>query len=497
MRLLRLGFALIAILAGCSAAAAQQTPNLSEIATALAEERAQIAALRAELDRRDARLAELTARLSTATNVIEPAAPEAKPAPPPVVLSQPTAVPRFQFYADSRVRYETLHQEYEGCDGCPDRKRGRLRLRFGAEGHVTPDFTAVIGLGLGEISDPNTVYANLGNNFSRKVASWDRGYVEYHPSKVKWMRLMAGKFPYTWQRSSMTFDVDFYPEGLNQRFSFDLGSSAVKSVGAQAFELIVNEQPGDRHMTIVGGQLTAAISAIPKVVTRIAVTGLDIDNPEFMLRALLDGTDTGVRNTNAVLGTGPAAQLLSGYRYANVIVDNAVATPWPKLPIIFGFEYQKNLEAANDRDKGLSFRVDAGRAQRRGDWDGGWHVFRVEQDAILAGLGESDWRAPSNVLQHRFALNRMMNENVQLGFTLYRGRTLDPTLRGALTAPNFVPGIREPWMNRAYFDITYRYWRAMDSVGSPGIVDHEAPRAVCLTTQNIPVAAGQCHRLAI
>ena len=51
MRLLRLGFALIAILAGCSAAAAQQTPNLSEIATALTEERAQIVALRAELER--------------------------------------------------------------------------------------------------------------------------------------------------------------------------------------------------------------------------------------------------------------------------------------------------------------------------------------------------------------------------------------------------------------------------------------------------------------
>ena len=35
------------------------------------------------------------------------------------------------------------------------------------------------------------------------------------------------------------------------------------------------------------------------------------------------------------------------------------------------------------------------------------------------------------------------------------------------------------------------------SVGSPGVVDHEAPRAVCLTTQNIPVAARQRHGFAI
>jgi hypothetical protein len=51
----------------------------------------------------------------------------------------------------------------------------------------------------------------------------------------------------------------------------------------------------------------------------------------------------------------------------------------------------------------------------------------------------------------------MMSDNVQLGFTLYRGRTLDPTLRGALTAPGFAFGVQEPWVNRAYFDITYRY----------------------------------------
>ena len=77
--------------------------------------------------------------------------------------------------------------------------------------------------------------------------------------------------------------------------------------------------------------------------------------------------------------------------------------------------------------------------------------------AILAGLGESDWRTPSNVLQQRWALNRMMHPNVQLSFTLYRGRTLDPTLAGAVLAPGLTLGRREPWVNRAYADITYRY----------------------------------------
>jgi hypothetical protein len=147
----------------------------------------------------------------------------------------------------------------------------------------------------------------------------------------------------------------------------------------------------------------------------------------------------------------------SGFRYANVIVENAVRTPSPKWPLIVALEYQRNLEAASTRDSARSFRVDVGRAQLRGDWFLSWHIFRVEQDAILAAFGESDWRAPSNVLQQRFEANRIMNRNIQLGVTLYRGRTLDTTLPGALLAPNLAPSAADPWTNRFYFDVTYRY----------------------------------------
>ena len=76
---------------------------------------------------------------------------------------------------------------------------------------------------------------------------------------------------------------------------------------------------------------------------------------------------------------------------------------------------------------------------------------------ILAAFGESDWRAPSNVLQQRFEANRIMNRNIQLGVTLYRGRSLDSSLPGALLAPNLPPSAADPWTNRFYFDVTYRY----------------------------------------
>lgn len=439
------------------AGAQQPPPDVQAIASALAEERARIAELKAELDRRSALLADLTHRIET----IAPTAPAPAPAAPttaPAPAEQAAAPPRFQFYGDTKVRYETLHQDFPNCAGCPHRQRGRLRLRFGAEGRLAPDFTAAVGLAVGEINDPNTVYVNLGNNFSRKVASWDRGYVEYHPTKARWMNLTAGKFPYTWLRSSMTFDVDFYPEGLSQRFAFNTPRAGVlKNVGVQAFELIVNEQPIDQHMTIVGTQATAKLQPASRVSTAVAVTGVTIRNPEFMLKALLDGSDVGVRNTNAIVIANGVPSYLSGFRYVNAIVENAIKTRWEAFPVTVGVEYQHNLDAATDRDTAFSVRLDAGRAQRRGDWNVGWHVFRVEQDAILAGLGESDWRAPSNVLQERYGVDWMVHSNVQLSFTLYRGRTLDPTLPGALLAPGLPPGRRDPWVNRIYLDVTYRY----------------------------------------
>jgi hypothetical protein len=127
------------------------------------------------------------------------------------------------------------------------------------------------------------------------------------------------------------------------------------------------------------------------------------------------------------------------------------------LPVTVSLEYQRNLHAVSDRDTARSFRLDAGRAQQRGDWQFGWHFFDVEQESIMSALGESDWRAPSNVAQHRYAVNVMLHDQVQALFTWYRGRTLDTSAPGALLVPGLVPGRREPWANRLYFDVLYRF----------------------------------------
>ena len=442
---------------------AADVEHLRELAAIVADERQRIAELEAEIERRNAALASLASRIEALeAQVTTPLRTPAIATVPLVLQTAPATAPpeqpRFEFYGDSLLRLATLRQQYPNCDGCPARTVGRMRLRFGVQGQLAPGVRAVIGLAAGELNDPNTVYQTFGGNLARKVVSWDRAYLTFRPRKASWMELTAGKFPYPWVRSSMSFDVDFYPEGASQRLAFDFkDSGAFKNVSFQAMQIVVNEQANTPDTILIGGQGIGVLRFADSVTTRVIATGLDIKRPEHVLRSQLDGSNVGVRNTNIITFDGGRAFYASGFRYANVIVDNAVRTRWESLPVTLTLEYQRNLRAVTASDTAKSFRLDAGRAQQRGDWLLGWHLFNVEQESIMSALGESDWRSPSNVRQHRFAVAYMAHDHVQALFTWYRGKTLDTNAPGALLVPGISAGSREPWANRLYLDVMYRF----------------------------------------
>jgi hypothetical protein len=51
---------------------------------------------------------------------------------------------------------------------------------------------------------------------------------------------------------------------------------------------------------------------------------------------------------------------------------------------------------------------------------------------------------------HRFAVNRIIDDHVQLLRARYRGRSLDAALLGTLTAAGLPAGRRDPWTMRFY-----------------------------------------------
>src|SRR5947209_15299390 len=159
-------------------------------------------------------------------------------------------VGRFRFGGDVRVRGENFFQNQPGFF---DRNRARIRVRFGIDGKLNEDFVGGIYLATGSLGDPTTTNETLTNFFDRKTVALDKAWITYNPVAHKWISLTGGKFAYTWQRTSATFDPDLNPEGFNQKLSFDTHVPFVKNVTLQGMELLFNEVTSGPDSYAVGG----------------------------------------------------------------------------------------------------------------------------------------------------------------------------------------------------------------------------------------------------
>jgi len=77
--------------------------------------------------------------------------------------------------------------------------------------------------------------------------------------------------------------------------------------------------------------------------------------------------------------------------------------------------------------------------------------------AAIASFGESDQRAPTNVLQHRVYALWKIRSNTVAGFTWWHGRTLNSYLLNSALAAGVKAGQTEPWLNRLQFDLIYTF----------------------------------------
>ena len=114
---------------------------------------------------------------------------------------------------------------------------------FGMDGQLNQDFIAGIALATGSLGNPTSTNETLTNVFDRKTIALDRGFITYNPVAHNWLSLTGGKFPYPWQRTSVTFDPDLNPEGFDEKASFDF-SGPLQNVNIQGIELLYNQANG-------------------------------------------------------------------------------------------------------------------------------------------------------------------------------------------------------------------------------------------------------------
>src|SRR3989442_47820 len=422
-------------------------------------------------------------------------------------------VGRFRFNGDVRVRGEDFIQ-----NTVPDRNRARLRVRFGFDGKLNEDFTSGIYLATGSLGDPTTTNETLTNFFDRKTVALDKAWITYNPVAHKWISLTGGKFPYTWQRTSPTFDPDLNPEGFNQKFSWDLKIPFVKNFTVQGIELLYSESNSGstakarQDSYALGGQVSAKLQMGPWTATP-SFLSLKWNRPDAILQAsafAVQATTTGAAGPPAVgpfpvPGEGPGcakvlggpsfapcpfsangmtnatfidskglAHFYSGFNYADFILNNQVKTGFERLPLNLLLEFEDNLDAENhpldakgrvvpglgsqNKEYGADFSI--GQTKNKNDVQIGYAWQRQEQDADIASFGESDQRTPTNLLQHRIYALWKLRANTLASFAYWRGRVLNSNLENnaALTQKTITTaGQQEPWLNRFQFDLIYSF----------------------------------------
>ena len=370
-------------------------------------------------------------------------------------------VRRFRPIGDIRVRFEPIFQ-----DLTPDRYRARVRLRIGVEGKLNEDFIGAFQLATGTTeNDPVSTNFTDSQFFSRKPIGVDKAYLTYQPLKHKWVALTAGKFAPMWLKSSSWLDPDLNPEGGAEKLSFDLKHTGlVKNVSFVGMQLVFNEAAGSNlpislggDSVAFGGQASATLQFTKRITTTFAGTGLNWINSDSVIKAVIAKTLAGNRNTNATFGTGANVRYASKFLYADFIADTTVKTWWDKYPLRLTFDWLDNPRANSDHNTALWTEAAVGQSKDKHDLQFGYAFGRIEQDAVIAAFNESELRAPTNILQHKFYIQWLAQKNTTLSFTDWIGRTLDRNLQNAAVPVGLSVFQQDPYVTRMQFDVIYKF----------------------------------------
>jgi hypothetical protein len=493
----------------------QAQQQLQQAQSTAADAQQKAASVQAASDQQQSTVSKLSSDVAdvktTVTNSVTSGQEEQKR-----VSALESAFGRFRFSGDMRVRGEDFFQR-----GVPDRNRARIRARFGIDGQLNEDFIGGIYLASGTLGDPSTTNETLTNFFDRKTIGIDRGYITYNPIAHKWLSLTGGKFAFPWQRTSLTFDPDINPEGFDAKLSFDVHAGPVRNFTVQGMQLLLNEVSRGPDSYASGGNASAKLDFGFWTLTP-SYTLLNWHLADALLQAsafAVQATSTGTTSTTGGVitttgsgqtpGEGPGCQPIFGYDtvppcvfapngmtnatfttvnsagtavtphflshflYSDVILNNQFKTGIPRLPVNLLLEFEENLNAAahpldtkgkatgfGRQNKGYGLDFSLGQTQKKNDVQFGYSWWRIEQDAIIASFGESDQRAPTNILQNRVYALWKIQRNVLAQYTLWLGRTLNTDLENnAATAAKTIStaGAKEPTLKRQQIDLIYTF----------------------------------------
>ncbi len=357
------------------------------------------------------------------------------------------------------LRYDALDFSHRKSDagsvtGANDRNRNRFLfdLWWGFEKDYGDDWKVGFDLSTGTPTDPTSGYAVEGNPgyFTFKTISVDKAYANYTPSglkdigPIKSVTFGGGKFsnPFSRYATTIIWFPAVTPEGAYEKINLQLLGEEKNKLNFYGTlgQLVLNENAGvnqDTNLFAYQGALTWSTNNFntEKPVDLTAAVSY-YDYPGWSQTITSNTVGVSLLKTNTILADNFRVLDI----YPEVIFDVN------KTTFTLFYDYAKNVGLTSssedpaqslgndihDQDVawGLGGRI--GNPKKKGDWQLAYSYYNIGANAVVAAFDDRNFGGPAGVgltnrKGHRFGLIYKLTDNVDVAWTGYLVRPLDPT----------------------------------------------------------------------
>mgnify|MGYP001811871475 FL=1 len=281
---------------------------------------------------------------------------------------------RVRWKGDFRYRYENIDEE-----GKDSRNRSRIRARTHLEADLSPTVQVGVGLATGG-DDPVSSNQTIGGGGSSKDIKIDLAYFDW--SGLKDTNIVGGKyknFLVRPEKRGLLWDSDWRPEGLG--IVWDNGTFFAHGLGTW---LEGDSKNRTQFSWVVQGGVKLDVGETGKLMFGAGYNQFDIagrtplfgDPEDFYGNSFVFDPVTEV---NVFKYNYRQYQLFAGYKFK-----------LGKRSLSLFADYTQNTEVS-ENDTAYLFGAKYGSAKDKGDWDLIYFYERLEADATVGLLADSDF----------------------------------------------------------------------------------------------------------
>jgi hypothetical protein len=311
---------------------------------------------------------------------------------------------------DMRYRYESIDEE-----GKPERIRERIRTRLGLDATVTPELSLGFRVATGA-PDPVSTNQTLTDSFSRKNIELDLAYFDYH-NVVGTYHIVGGKmknpfFIPAGNKGQLIWDGDLTPEGIALQLSGTKGTVKPFLNVANFWVVERSDKPDTKMLGVQGG--------VKGTFTKGSYTlGGSYYNYSNMtgMPTLVDSKKGFGNSTTA--DADKNTFYATDYRLLEAFGEVTFKGAGIPKPISFYGDWVRNQDAPAD-DTGWQIGASIGELKVAHDWQLAWDYKKVEKDAVLGALSDSDFcGGGTDGKGHRFGFAYQITDAASAALTYF------------------------------------------------------------------------------